>query len=128
MAAVFDRAHEIVPNDVDTKVCARIGRSAMACRYSAVARVIDTVLAENPCHRTDARRHLVDSCLVRHDFRTASRALAAVGNNPYQDDAINLSPAFVRGLVARAQGDGIAANAAFSEARTRQEKLVQRAA
>jgi hypothetical protein len=31
-------------------------------------------------------------------------------------DNLSLSPAFARGLVARAQGDGIAANAAFYEA------------
>jgi TolB-like protein/class 3 adenylate cyclase/Tfp pilus assembly protein PilF len=125
MAAVLDRAHEIVPHDVDTKVA----RALVDLRWRADTRplhtVIDTVLAENPAIASTLADTWLTLALCEHDFGTATRALAALGNNAITVDTISLSPAFARGLVARAQGDGIAANAAFSEAHTQQEKLVR---
>jgi serine/threonine-protein kinase len=124
MAAVLDRAHAIVPNDVDTKVA----RAFVDLQWRADTRplhtVIDTVLAENPAIAPTLADTWLALALCEHDFGTASRALAALGNNSTTLDNISLSPAFARGLVARAQGDSVAADAAFSEARTRQEKLV----
>jgi tetratricopeptide (TPR) repeat protein len=125
MAAVLDRAHEIVPHDVDTKVA----RALVDLRWRADTRplhtVIDTVLAENPAIASTLADTWLTLALCEHDFGTATRALAALGNNAISIDTISLSPAFARGLVARAQGDGIAATAAFSEARTRQEQVVR---
>jgi TolB-like protein/class 3 adenylate cyclase/Tfp pilus assembly protein PilF len=125
MAAVLDRAHEIVPHDVDT----RVARALVDLRWRADTRplriTIETVLAENPAIAPTLADTWLILGLCEHDFQTASRALAALGNNPVQNDAVHLSPAFVRGLIARTQGDDIAANVAFSEARTRQEKLVR---
>ncbi len=125
MAAVLDRAHAIVPNDVDT----RVARALVDLRWRADTRplhaMIDTVLAENPAIASTLADTWLTLALCEHDFGTAGRALAALGNNPINIDVVALSPAFARGLVARSQGDGIAANAAFSEARTQQEKLVR---
>jgi serine/threonine-protein kinase len=125
MAAVLDRAHEIVPNDVDT----RVARALVELRWRADTRplhaMIDTVLAENPSIASTLADTWLTLALCEHDFGTASRALGALGNNSINIDTVSLSPAFARGLVARAQGDGIAANVAFSEARTRQEQLVR---
>jgi TolB-like protein/class 3 adenylate cyclase/Tfp pilus assembly protein PilF len=125
MAAVLDRAHEIVPNDVDT----RVARALVDLRWRADTRplhaMVDTVLAENPAIASTLADTWLTLALCEHDFQTASRALAALGNNPIQIDAVHLSPAFARGLIARAQGDGIAANVAFSEARKRQEEVVR---
>jgi TolB-like protein/class 3 adenylate cyclase/Tfp pilus assembly protein PilF len=125
MAAVLDRAHAIVPHDVDTKVA----RALVDLRWRADTRplhtVIDMALAENPSIASTLADTWLTLALCEHDFGTAARALAALGNNAVTIDTISLSPAFARALVARAQGDGIAANAAFSEARTRQEKLVR---
>ena len=125
MAAVLDRAHEIVPNDVDT----RVARALVDLRWRADTRplrtTINTVLSENPAIASTLADTWLILALCEHDFQTANRALAALGNNPVQNDAIHLSPAFVRGLVARAQGDRIAADAAFSEARARQQEVVR---
>jgi len=125
MAAVLDRAHEIVPNDVDT----RVARALVDLRWRADTRplhaMVDTVLAENPAIASTLADTWLTLALCEHDFQTASRALAALGNNPIQIDAVHLSPAFARGLIARAQGDGTAANVAFSEARKRQEEVVR---
>jgi serine/threonine-protein kinase len=125
MAAVLDRAHEIVPNDVDTKVA----RALVDLRWRADTRplrtTIETVLSENPAIASTLADTWLTLALCEHDSQTASRALAALGNNPIQIDAVHLSPAFARGLVARAQGDDIAAQAAFSEARNQQQELVR---
>ena len=125
MAAVLDRAHDNRAERCRYQGCARIGGAGLAGRHSAVAHCHRHGSGRESCHRTDARRHLVDSCLERSRLWNSRRALAALGNNPINIDVVSLSPAFARGLVARAQGDSIAANAAFSEARTRQEKLVR---
>jgi len=124
MAAVLDRAHSIVPNDVDTKVARALVELDWRADTRPLRTVIDAVLAENPAIAPTLADTWLTLALSDHDFGTAARALAALGNNPITSDNISLSPAFARGLVARAQGDSIAANAAFSEARTRQEKLV----
>jgi TolB-like protein/class 3 adenylate cyclase/Tfp pilus assembly protein PilF len=124
MAAVLDRAHAIVPNDVDTKVARALVELDWRADTRPLRTVIDAVLAENPAIAPTLADTWLTLALSDHDFGTAARALAALGNNPITSDNISLSPAFARGLVARAQGDSIAANAAFSEARTRQEKLV----
>jgi TolB-like protein/class 3 adenylate cyclase/Tfp pilus assembly protein PilF len=125
MAAVLDRAHAIVPNDVDTKVARALVELEWRADTRPLHTVIDTVLAENPAIASTLADTWLTLALCEHDFGTAARALAALGNNPITIDIVSLSPAFARGLVARAQGDGIAANAAFSEAHTQQEKLVQ---
>jgi len=125
MAAVLDRAHAIVPHDVDTKVARALVELDWRADTRPLHTVIDTVLAENPAIAPTLADTWLTLALCEHDFGTASRALAALGNNPITIDNISLSPAFARGLVARAQGDGIAANAAFSEARTKQEQLVR---
>ena len=125
MAAVLDRAHAIVPNDVDTKVARALVELDWRADTRPLHTVIDTVLADNPAIASTLADTWLTLALCERDFVTASRALAALGNNPINIDVVSLSPAFARGLVARAQGDGIAATAAFSEARTRQEQLVR---
>jgi TolB-like protein/class 3 adenylate cyclase/Tfp pilus assembly protein PilF len=125
MAAVLDRAQAIAPHDVDTKVA----RALVDLRWRADTRplrsTIETVLAENPAIASTLADTWLTLALCEHDFGTATRALAALGNNAITIDTISLSPAFARGLVARAQGDTIAATAAFSEAHKQQEKLVR---
>jgi tetratricopeptide (TPR) repeat protein len=125
MAAVLDRAHAIVPHDVDTKVARALVELEWRADTRPLHTVIDTVLAENPAIASTVADTWLTLALCEHDFGTAARALAALGNNAITIDIVSLSPAFARGLVARAQGDNIAANAAFSEAQTQQEKLVR---
>ena len=125
MAAMLDRAHAIVPRDIDT----RVARAAVDLYWRADTRplhdLINTVLAENPAIAPTLADTWLSLALCEHDFETASRALGALGNNPIHIDAVSLSPAFARGLVARVQHDNVAADAAFSEARAQQQKLVR---
>src|SRR5215471_5845334 len=121
---VLDRALTIVPNNVDTKVA----RASVELLWHADTRplhnMIETVLAENPALAPSLADTWLTLALCERDLPAAGRAVAALGNNPINNDAILLSPAFVQGLVAKVQGDAASAQTLFSKARTEQEERV----
>lgn len=125
MAAVLDRALAIVPNNVDTKVA----RALVDLHWHADTRplhnVIETVLTENPALAPSLADTWLTLALCERDIPAASRAVAALGNNSIQADAIILSPAFAQGLVARVEGDAAAAKTFFAKARVQQEEKVR---
>ena len=79
MAAVLDRAHAIVPNDVDTKVARALVELDWRADTRPLHTVIDTVLAENPAIAPTLADTWLTLALSDHDFGTAARALAALG-------------------------------------------------
>ena len=101
MAAVLDRAHAIVPNDVDTKVARALVNLHWRADTRPLRTTIETVLGENPAIASTLADTWLALALCEHDFATAARALAALGNNSINIDIVSLSPAFARGLVAR---------------------------
>jgi len=125
-AAILDRALTIVPNDVATQ-CAR---AAVDLYWKADTRplheLIDSILAKNPGSISDAASSWFVCALAEHDPSAAERALVALGDGPcWSDDVIDLSRNFGDGLLARVMKDEAKARAAFSKARTEQEKIVQ---
>ena len=125
-AAILDRALTIVPNDVATK-CAR---AVVDLYWKADTRplheMIDSILAKNPGSISDAANSWFVCALAEHDPSAADRALVALGDGPcWGDDVIDLSRNFGDGLLARVMKDEAKARAAFSKARTEQEKIVQ---
>jgi serine/threonine-protein kinase len=125
MARVLDRALTIVPNDVDT----RVARALVELNWHADTRplhnMIETVLAENPAIAPTLADTWLTLALCEHDLPTASRAVAALGNNAISMDVIFLSPTFAQGLVAKVQGDTEAAKTFFTKARAEQEEKVR---
>jgi TolB-like protein/class 3 adenylate cyclase len=125
-AAILDRALTIVPNDVATQ-CAR---AAVDLYWKADTRplheVIDSILAKNPGSISDAANSWFVCALAERDSSAADRALVALGDGPcWGDDVIDLSRNFGDGLLARVMKDEAKARAAFSKARSEQEKIVQ---
>src|SRR5438309_592595 len=125
-AAILDRALTIVPNDVATQ-CAR---AVVDLYWKADTRplheMIDSILAKNPGSISDAANSWFVCALAEHDPSAADRALVALGDGPcWGDDVIDLSRNFGDGLLARVMKDEAKARAAFSKARTEQEKIVQ---
>ncbi len=125
-AAILDRALTIVPNDVATQ-CAR---AAVDFYWKADTRplheMIDSILAKNPGSISDAANSWFVCALAERDPTAAERALVALGDGPcWGDDVIDLSRNFGDGLLARVMKDEAKARAAFSKARTEQEKIVQ---
>jgi tetratricopeptide (TPR) repeat protein len=88
--------------------------------------VIDSILAKNPGSISDAASSWFVCALAERDPSAAERALVALGGGPcWGDDVIDLSRDFGDGLLARVMKDEAKARAAFSKARTEQEKIVQ---
>jgi serine/threonine-protein kinase len=55
----------------------------------------------------------------------AEAALAALGDGTYGPNAVQFSRSFGEGMVARVKGDDVAARAAFTRARARQEEILR---
>jgi serine/threonine-protein kinase len=122
---VLDRALTIVPNNVDTKVARALVELLWHADTRPLHNTIETVLADNPALAPSLADTWLILALCERDLPAASRAVAALGNNPINNDAILLCPAFVQGLVAKVQGDAAAARTLFSRARTEQEEKVR---
>jgi tetratricopeptide (TPR) repeat protein len=90
--------------------------------------VLERIVTENPASARDLTRGRFFVGLYRRDFAAADRALAALGEGTLRGrgvGAIELSRAYVQGLVAKMRGDTVSARAAFSVARQQQEKIVR---
>jgi tetratricopeptide (TPR) repeat protein len=125
-AAILDRALTIIPNDVATE-CARAAVDFYWKGDTApLHEMIDSILAKNPGSISDAASNWFVCALAERDPSAAERALVALGGGPcWGDDVIDLSRNFGDGLLARVMKDEARARAAFSKARTEQEKIVQ---
>ena len=127
MAAVLDRALAVVPAEV--AVDTRVARAQVNLDWQAdtgpLHTVIAEILAENPAAAESIADNWLYLALCERDPVAASRALAAMGTNTFGPDAILFSRKFGEGLVARMQGDGTAAQAAFLAARAQQEEAIR---
>ena len=95
--SVLDRALAIEPNDVDIKVA-----------------------------RAFVDFHWMICALAERDAAAAKNAMIAAGGNPpFTDEAVNFSRPFVEGVIARMAKDDEKARSAFAAARTEQEKIIQ---
>jgi tetratricopeptide (TPR) repeat protein len=123
--AALDRALTIVPDNVET----RTGRGFFYFCWKADTRplhqTIDAILAQGPGAIASAADNWFFCALVERDPAAAERALVALGDNPWGEDAIYLSRSFGEGLLARMTKDETRARTAFEAARVQQEKIVQ---
>jgi serine/threonine-protein kinase len=124
-AAILDRALSIKPDDVDTKVI----RSLIALESKADTRPLHQTLDEIRAKDPDAIKSVADTwfncALAERDPVGAGNALLALGENFFGNDAVHLYRSFGEGLIARMMKDEPKARAAFTAARTEQEKRMQ---
>ena len=124
-AAVLERCLAINPNDADTKVA----RARLDLEWKADPRplheFIDSIRAENPGAVPTVADSWFACALAERDASTAEAALEALGGNTFGNDAMQLNRTFGEGLIARMTKDDAKARAAFTAARTEQEKRVQ---
>jgi TolB-like protein/Tfp pilus assembly protein PilF len=121
----LDRILALTPKDQSSRLMKAcndlLGRADTVPQLSAV----DSILKEDP---GAARSELADSwlyvALCERDFPGARRAIAALAGGPIRWNKVLLNHDFLEGLLARVSGDAAAAQAAFTAARTEQEKLV----
>jgi len=126
MAAVLDRALEVKPGDVGT----RIGRARVDLDWHADTKplhtTIDAILAEDPSAAPSIATSWLILVLCERDLAAADRALVALGGNAFAlSPFVRFEPDFVKGLIAHTRGDAAAARAAFNAARGKQEEVVR---
>lgn len=121
MAAALDRALELAPRDLET----RITRAYVDYEWRADTRplhqTIEALLAENPDSAPDLADQWLYLALSERDPAAAARAIAAIPATGISTD-INFPRPFCEGLAARAAGDTAAAQKAFLAARIEVEK------
>jgi serine/threonine-protein kinase len=124
-AAALDRGLAINPNDIYT----RMARADLDFAWKADPRplhqFIDSIRAENPGAVATIADSWLTCALAERDASAGEAALQALGENTFGNDAVQLSPTFGEGLVGRMMNDQVKARAAFTAARTEQEKRVQ---
>ena len=122
----LDRVLALKPNYID----ARIDRGGgLEMHWRGDTRhwhaTIDKILADEPASANEQgmKAQRFELALFERDFITARRAVADLP----QEGLDGLSRDFWKGVVARAKGDAVAAQAAFTAARAQQEAAVRAA-
>ncbi len=125
-AAALDRVLAITPNDLVIKANRALVDFDWKAETRPLHETIESILATNPGAIADVAADWFECALGERDATAAERALIALNDNPcWSDDAIELSPSFGEGLLARMVKDELKAHAAFTKARLEQEKIVQ---
>jgi serine/threonine-protein kinase len=123
-AAVLDRALEIKPDDVDTKII----RTQVELDWKGNTRPLHQAIEEIRSKDPEAIKSVADTwllcALAERDAAAAEAALAALGDNFFGNDAVQFRRDFGEGLVGRMMKDEEKARAAFSRERVAQEKRV----
>ncbi|MEO5718315.1 MAG: hypothetical protein ABIR29_07055 [Chthoniobacterales bacterium] len=124
-AAVLDRALGILPDDSGL----RVARAAIDLHKRADPRPMHTAIEKIVAANPDAAPGLADEwlglALCERDAPAAERALAAMTVQGYNYDGVIFPRSWCRALVARTQGDEVAARAAFVAARSEIERNLQ---
>jgi serine/threonine protein kinase/tetratricopeptide (TPR) repeat protein len=125
--AIFDRIIALEPNNI----LYRLRRARVEVRERADLRPLQAIVGKNftdnpALLRTDASDCFLVALWAR-DPVAADSVLAATTDNAFgaRGNAVGFTRAYAKGLVARMKGDKDGARAAFSAARTEQEKVVR---
>jgi serine/threonine protein kinase/tetratricopeptide (TPR) repeat protein len=124
--SVLDRALNIQPNDIETKVASALVELDWKADARPLHQAIDSVRAANPV----AIHHIADAwllcALAERDAAAAKNALIAAEQDiPFNDAAVHFNRLFIEGIIARMTKDEGNARSALTAARAEQENNVQ---
>jgi serine/threonine protein kinase/tetratricopeptide (TPR) repeat protein len=125
--SMLDRALAIEPNNLDLKAA----REAVEVDWKADTRplhqLLDSIRATNPGAMPNIDGWRLECALAERDAATATEALSRLGEErlSFDRDAVQFTPRFVEGLIARMTNDEHKAQLSFTAARAEQEKIVQ---
>jgi tetratricopeptide (TPR) repeat protein len=125
MASVLDRALTIQPDDVEIKVVRALVDLDWKADVEPLRQAFNAIEKENPAALERVADTWLNWALAAHDSSAARKALAALGDNAFNNDSVSWRPSVLKGLIATMAKDKAAAQAAFTEARTEQEKILQ---
>jgi serine/threonine protein kinase/tetratricopeptide (TPR) repeat protein len=123
--SMLDRALAIERNNLDLQT----QRAAVELDWKADTRplhqLLDSIRATNPGDLDDG--WLLQCALAERDVAAAREALSRLGEETvgFDRDAVQFTPRFVEGLIARMANDERKAQLAFTAARAEQEKTVR---
>jgi len=123
--SVLDRALAIEPNHAETKVIRANVDLDWKADTQPLHQVINEMRAGNPVGVRGLANSWLICALAERDAAAAKNALITLGETPFVDGSIQWNHPLVEGLIARMMKDDVKARAAFTEAVTEQEKIVQ---
>ena len=122
-ASALDRAVVVEPNVIN-----QLARAFVELDWKAETRklheLIDSIRSKDPGALPSIADTWLLCALMERDTITVGQALRALGETPLSDDVVQFNRPFVEGLVARMTKDEEKARAAFTAARTEQQKIV----
>jgi len=122
---LLDRAIALAPDDLNFPV----QRAAVELDWHADTKplhsAIDRILTQDPGNASAIADHWINLALCEKDTKAAEKALKAMSENGCQEEDQPYPRSWCEGLVAREKGDTALAQTAFSEARSRVDRLVQ---
>ena len=124
-AATVDRALLLQPGDADTRAERALVDPKSRGETKQARAEFEAILAENPAAGRTIADKWIELALCERDADAARRAVAALGENTFGQDAIRFTGDVGEALVARMAGDAVGAQAAFTRAREQQLKAVE---
>jgi TolB-like protein/class 3 adenylate cyclase/Flp pilus assembly protein TadD len=125
LAAILDRALQLVPSDPDTRLQRALIDLAERADPRSAHTTIEAVVAEDPeAAKTIAERWLYVAICERDNFGV-SRALANISSEGTSTGSIWWPRVYFEAVAARARGDATVARAALTAARAEVEKTMR---
>jgi serine/threonine protein kinase/tetratricopeptide (TPR) repeat protein len=123
--SVLERALAVEPDDVDTKIALAAVQFHWKANTQPVHETVDSLRSTNPSALPNVANDWLSCALAERNIASAKDALDAFGNTPLTDYAVHLNRSLMEGLIARMTKDDAKARAAFTAARTEQEKIIE---
>jgi TolB-like protein/Tfp pilus assembly protein PilF len=125
MTTVLDRALAIQPDDLETRTARALVDLDWKANPGPLHQEIERIRQQDPTGLERVADTWLICSLAERDPAAAAKALEALGQNPYGNDAVLFPRSFMEGLIARLAKNDSAARSAFSAARVEQEKVIQ---
>jgi TolB-like protein/Tfp pilus assembly protein PilF/predicted Ser/Thr protein kinase len=124
--SVLASALAVFPNDLNTRVWQAYVEFQAKADTRPWHQMLDSIRATSPAGMPGIAESRFWCALAERDAMVAKNALDSHGENPiYLGGNVWLNRPFMEGVFARMTGDDAKAQAAFTAARTEQEKIVQ---
>jgi tetratricopeptide (TPR) repeat protein len=123
--SMLDRALTVDPNDTITKVALAAVQFHSKADTAPLHQTIDSIRNTDPAALANVANDWLSCALAERDIPGARNALDAFGDMPLTDYAVHLNRPLIEGVLARMTKRDDEAGAAFTAARTEQEKIVR---
>jgi TolB-like protein/Tfp pilus assembly protein PilF/tRNA A-37 threonylcarbamoyl transferase component Bud32 len=123
--SVLDRALEIEPNDISTKVALAAVQFHWKADTGPLHQTIDSLAGANAGAWSSAADEALSCGLAERDVSATKNVLNTIGDTPLTDYSVHLNRLVVEGVIARMTKNDGDARAMFAAARAQQEKTVQ---